>query len=415
MKAPWWFSPIWIDVFWIILIWATLFIGYDAFTSMIKASKFVTLEFTIACTLMHMMFILGAAIFSLYGGRPSPLEAGHDWLRLPPQQRFVLPLMFFTVLAVAAYVVWLGPTLSPEVLKLVLSGAGRRVISEHANQISGVTTATQFGIAIAYVSFLLLLFQKKGHRSRLLAAFILLFIALSILRAFVWSERLALIEITIPILVLWIAVINKGQFWIRFAPLLGILMAFTIFAVFEFFRSWQFYSALDRDFFGFAAERFAAYYLSSINNFAMLEASISPSWLPLNSAGFVFLFPGLEGLNEIKDNRVTQYYFLELFRNTTPEFNLFSGIGYLWDDFGWVGGGIAAFVFGSISGRLFLLFRTGSLVGLLFYPYWMVGLFDLGRILYWPGGRALPSFVVLLIVYLIIDAWKSRLRETADA
>jgi oligosaccharide repeat unit polymerase len=418
MKVPWWFNPAWIALFWISLVWLGYLIPAHSFASIVKAPKFIDLEFSMMYSLMLSAFIAGSIVFSLDTRRKhgEPLSDskvmmvnGRLQLALSPGRVVVWSIVFGT-LSFLAYVIWLGPAVNADVFALILSGADRQVIATYANQISGVTTATQFGVAVAYVSALCLMSDLGRRKHRLIFwLFLILFICLSVARALMWSERLALIEIIAPVALLWLAVHNHNSLLVRLAPFLGVIAAIVVFSIFEFFRSWQFYSVSELSFVGFAVERFVAYYLSSVNNFAMLQESISPSWLPLNSAGFFFLFPGMENLNEIKDNRETQYYFIELFRNTTPEFNLFSAAGYFWDDFGWLGGSIVALLFGAVSGRLYYLFRSGALFGLLLFPFWMVGLIDLGRLLYWTSGRAFPSFVALLVAYWLLRPKGGRL------
>ncbi len=55
----------------------------------------------------------------------------------------------------------------------------------------------------------------------------------------------------------------------RAAPTMLLILAITVFGVFEYFRSWKFYQHQEKSFVGFVVNRFTGYYATSINNGAL--------------------------------------------------------------------------------------------------------------------------------------------------
>ena len=110
------------------------------------------------------------------------------------------------ILCVAAYMIWLGPTLSLDILIEVINSSGGAIGRQYGNLITGVTTLTQIGIPLVVVcSFSLLLPDLVSYRSkRFYWIIILVIFTLSLYRVIIWSERLSFFELAVPLITVWV-------------------------------------------------------------------------------------------------------------------------------------------------------------------------------------------------------------------
>ena len=135
--------------------------------------------------------------------------------------------------------------------------------------IPGITTLTQLGLLYVTAEALLWV-NRASPRSIALARFAPL-LGFTLVRALLVSERLALMEMVIPI---GVVLLSRARWTmarrslVHFAPVLAGVGVFTLFAVGEYFRSWsshyQYYYT--GTYLNFAAERFLGYYATALNN-----------------------------------------------------------------------------------------------------------------------------------------------------
>ena len=65
---------------------------------------------------------------------------------------------------------------------------------------------------------------------------------LNTFRSLIFAERIAILEVLLPMLVIWISFYNgKYNKLFRFVPLIAIVFLFIFFGIFEYFRSWIYY------------------------------------------------------------------------------------------------------------------------------------------------------------------------------
>ena len=67
-----------------------------------------------------------------------------------------------------------------------------------------------------------------------------------------------------------------------------------------------------------------------------------------------------------------------------------------------------SFVLSTAIGWVYRLFKAADLRGLLLYPVMFIGLLEVGLILYWPTGRALPSVVGGLVLGIALHRAQRR-------
>ncbi|MBA3961439.1 MAG: hypothetical protein H0X40_06010 [Chthoniobacterales bacterium] len=350
-----------------------------------------------------LMFALGYAL-SL-ASRPSQSPAPLI------ERKHLAPLFLLSAaLAIAGYLIWLVLLLRDVGASTLMatfhadSGANY-AIREAGSTIPGVTTMTQFGIAAVILGGLLI---RTGQNRRPVLVILFVLILLSVLRAFIWSERLAVIELIIPLglMTLKPELRPGSRFRLTYtlAPFLGAAALYLYFTGFEFFRSWSAtYAAGEVSLWSFAWTRLAGYYITALNNGMLMYSELGRLPLPYYTLEWLWKLPGVSYL--LPYDQVTgvslgaQGDILRVMAN--PEFTNPSGIFPYFLDFG-----PAAYLFwvfcGAAAGFAYRAFREERLAGLLFYPFLFVGLIELGRVPYLTSGRAFPAWIFLFLSYFLL-------------
>jgi hypothetical protein len=273
--------------------------------------------------------------------------------------------------------------------------------------IPGVTTLTQVGMAFVIVA----LYSLRHRPDRLLRAQVALVFALAVLRAFLYTERLALIELAVPALaVVAVGAVAAGRALpralVRAAPFVAVPVVFALFAAFEYSRSWQYFRVrTDRTFLEFALLRFGGYYATAYNNGQVqLDHGTYPGRLPEQSLSALWTAPGIGDLGLYERWSATPPLDAQLMleRYANPEFNNPGGVTTPFVDFGTVGGLLFFVGAGVVLGVLYRGLRDGRITGSLLYPLALTGVADMPRLLYWTQGRAVPSVLALVVVAVVL-------------
>ncbi|WP_282092596.1 O-antigen polymerase [Epibacterium ulvae] len=402
MRLIYWMHPLFFALLWASIAVLTFLTPRELYLLLMRSEKVYTLDHLLVTILALLIF----ALFILIGMSSvarSPTQ-NHDFHK-KMTDIFANPLVLkaclaFFALVSLAYIVWFGPTLNPSTLAGFFSGSLKA--REVGNQVSGLTTMTQFGVGLSCIATYGALYSANLNAKRIYRFIVISLFICALYRSFLWSERLALIETVVPISIVLLAYYNRGQKLFLLMPVIGICVVVAYFGLAEYFRSWNFYKDQDIGMLYFATTRFLSYYLSSFNNLGMMIDNLEPTFEPLNSLRFLYKMPlpGFESLNQ-KAAQVWVVYKEALAAYTNPEFNLFSGIGMVVSDFGIAGGLMVLTVHGFLSGRLYAMMVEGRLFGVFFYPVWMVGLMEFGRLLYWGNTRAFPAWLLLFTIVFI--------------
>lgn len=291
-------------------------------------------------------------------------------------------------------------------------GTATALKNEYFKPSAGVTSLTQFGMAAGVIGVMVA--RLKGWRR--VRNWMILLVTLAFCRAIFVSERLALLEVLLPLASLALRLFTREinhhrwkRIFVRITPAAAPCCLYVFFAVSEYFRSWaNYYVSGSASFWEFAFGRLSGYYLTSMNNAAyLLNAWNFPSHLPFFTCSWIWHFPILSSV--ITDisygaNARTEYFDALLTTGLSAEFNNPGGMLAPQTDFGLAGGLIFWIVCGFLLGKLYGWFCRGQFAGLLLYPFAVLSLLELPRILYWTTGRAFPSIVFLLAtVFLIRD------------
>lgn len=341
---------------------------------------------------LGMAVIIGFAVFSFLF---EPRRALPDIARPIPAAALDRAIAVIATLVVFAYVVFLSPLLfRPQLMLEHMQGSSTAMytLRETLNRVPGVTSfmALQSLLAVLIVCYTHLTGQE---RPRILRWLLVAVAICCVLRSWLWSERLATIELFLPIMLLTFARISPA--WserplrpFAFAPAAGFVALLAVFTLGEYFRSWQTYQhVFPGTFADFIAVRFAGYYATALNNGAALVTLADPFYAPVMTGDWLAKFP-LADLQSRASTNFEAMQFLDAYLN--PELNNMSGIFLPIADFGPVFGILAWCALGALSGWLLRSAASGCIAGLLFYPVWFTGVIEMLRVFYWGETRFFP-------------------------
>lgn len=424
-RTVWWLRPEWfVLVFVIPTAVGALTIPAGDYILNWGTPKYFNATALFSIIAAALLFIVPAVVVRRVSARP---VARNLWVsELQPRElRFALTayrVMF--VLTVAGYAIWMFLAVSrgvsvDELKSLFSDRTTAYALKTTLAPVTGLTTLSQFGIPVAGLGTFL--FLRTRRRTLLVGVGIVLL--LSTLRAFVFSERLALIEVAIVVLAVSVQhfVANGGlgrRRKMALLPLALVPLVLIIFAGFEYTRSWQFYSVTtsQSNLLAFSAERLEGYYATSYNNSVILDRGF---WLPgeahapFFSVEFVWEFPLLKGFayNAVTGVDPQPRWFAALALYGNPEFSNPGGISAPLADFGAPLGYLFLAMSGMIVAVVFRRFVLGDPLGVMMYPILFVGLAELPREFYWAAGRAFPALLAAIVVGL---TWQRRRGSGSD-
>jgi hypothetical protein len=364
------------------------------------------------------IFVLGCVI-----GAGRRVDGGHDsstdWTLGIRWQSVRLLFRLSFILTMMAYGIWFAVGIQHG-LRLGLiydlirgaSGATYYLHDEYLPTIPGVTTATQFGLAVIALGVPLgAATGWRGVRWQCLTVF-----TLALVRAFINSERLAVIELLVPFVVsfVWLRppTGRRARRLTQAAPVLGPVFLYVFFGAAEYFRSWSaFYANRESSFWTFIGLRLMGYYTTALNNGALLwrvrnplALGLAPMTLeflghfPILGDVLRFLFPYVFSSVMISAAR----YDALLTTSANRELNNPSGIFAPFVDYGLTAGLLYWLLCGSICGCLYKEFKLRTAAGIFLYPMLYIGLIEATRLLYWADGRFFPPMFLLVISSLFV-------------
>ncbi len=412
-SAPWWLNPGAAVLLIVPVTVAVAAVLTDAdFRAEFGTPKHLTTDTVVLCLLAALVLATTATLMI------TPARSGDDSAIDDPRvegtlRRAARWLFWLTMLGYAAFAVSgvaNGVRLSTIVDAVVSQSNYSNTLKTQFATVPGITTLTQVGMAFVIVA----LHSLRHRRDRALTAQVVVVFALATARAFLLTERLALIELAVPALA--VVAVGAGAVGarrgralrplVRAAPFVALPVVFAVFAAFEYSRSWQYFaSRTDRTFGEFALLRFGGYYATAYNNGQVqLDHGTWPGRLPDQSLSALWTAPGIgsiglyDRLSALPPPDAQQL--LERYAN--PEFNNPGGLTTPFVDFGTVGGLVFFAVAGLVLGVLYRGLRDGRVTGSLIYPLALTGLADMPRYLYWTQGRVVPSITALVVVALVV-------------
>ncbi|MFS2090545.1 O-antigen polymerase [Paenarthrobacter nicotinovorans] len=381
-----------------------------------RMQKYLTEDLSITLIIGVLSAFIGIMITSASAAR-----GGSTTLRITAKQAMYLrrayKILFF--LTITGYAIWIASAAAQGVRPQDLIAVVDRqlgAISElksNSRPIGGLTTLTQFAPVVVVIGHLL---RKIGIGGR--AFYLLVFLAA--VRTVFYAERLALIEVLIPLLVVAALTASAGRKWsglARTAPLIVAPMIWAVFAISEYTRSWVYYQmTTNMPFTEWVSARLAGYYVTSFNNSAMfVQAHDGTNATPYFSVPFIWNAPGVDTAAQggVQGFMPDEWWTYILNTRGSKDFTNVGSFLVTYGEFGMVGMIAFWLAVGLLIGLVFSRLTNGSVPGVIAYASIFVGILELPRFIYWTQGRATPILVAIVVIALSYPATKARLKAAA--
>lgn len=402
---PWWCSPAGLAFGFLLPVMGVIYLGGESGASglTIRGVRYLNEHFLLLGALLIISLALPAwlgAQIQLSRTRQEPNYADWD-----------VAVQFVAGIAVFAYLIWFKDIFfSPATLFGVLTGSVKLSRSE-IGLTPGLTSLANMAPAFYSIYAYRLLKNASCRVPRALHIWFGVLLSLTLFRVYVWSERLALIELLIPFglaMGWWVANRRSARFWsiVRvFGPFAALPFIILFFGASEYFRSWTSDTYRGKmDFWDFVIGRLASYYYTALNNGAGMVVI-----LPNATFEFEFLLEWLHkapfGLGKPFSEYVgwqESRFFWYLHSYQDPEFNSPSAIYAVLNDMG-LYGGIGYFMLeGLIAGLAFRAYRRGGLAGVLIFPLFFISLAEIYRYTYLGQPRAFTWVLAMILVAVLV-------------
>ena len=403
-QTVWWINPWQLFLGFIIPAYTLVFL-----TPVLFGERAVVVRFRIFFTGEYYFLGLGfLLLFAIWAGLIAKLDVGYPrsapcTFQVKRVYLDILAILTLTAYCILLYPLALNPTVALNLLKGVEGAVGS--VRTIAPSDPGVTSFANFGVA--YIVFY---FHERWVNRRPLprryTLYCVAIVALALFRAFFRTERVALIEVLLPMAVIFVTFrLGAASKLIRLlaslAPFVGVVGLVIFFGATEYLRSWiAHYQYQSRGFLEFVVTRVTTYYFTALNNGAGLLAMLDwPTWQFDYMLAWLHKFPF--GVGSIFREFVGYGYrqpFLD--RYADPEFNNPSGIFTVFFDLGLPGALVYAAVWGALMGYTYRGFILKRGFGSLFFPAAFISMLEVMRILYLPDSRTLPIMLGLAVGYV---------------
>ncbi|MCC8396814.1 oligosaccharide repeat unit polymerase [Paraburkholderia sp. MMS20-SJTR3] len=311
----------------------------------------------------------------------------------------VLDFVFF--LAILGYAIMMGQVLSHPAMILSFFRGTTTVyeLLEIKGRIAGLSTLTE--ATMAYVPLYFYVFKQVQRGFNRYKLYLIVLGLLTLLRSFVFAERLAVIEVALPAVLMYVRFRGRSRRskLLTFGPFAAIGPMLGLFIVNEYHRSWEtYYINIYDNIFDFAIERLALYYSTALNNGSgMLTMLGWGSGSPMYTFDWLIHFPVIgEFIKPLLDSSADFESFLN--NHADPEFNNPSGIFVHFYEWGWFALFIAVFIGWSFN-RSYTGWRSGDGFWCCAHSALYVCLLEILRIPNLFSGRNLVPLGVLFVVF----------------
>ncbi|WP_328810728.1 hypothetical protein [Rhodococcus sp. NBC_00294] len=416
-RTYWWMNPIWVIAVLLPLIVIYAYRSNPRQYAVWRVQKFVSFDTASVMLLGLLAMAIGYAIAGLVRVPAPPRDIVMSRALLETLKRISTVSL---VLLLLSYAVWgflaVRGGLSTADIQAVL-GFERGAVSgvkDRAAPVGGLTSFTQLGPAIVVLEIVLLRASMRDNRR-----VVVIVVALASVRALFYGERLALIEVLLPLAFICLALPHRAtSSWRsslgKWAPAAALPALWTIFAVFEYGRSWAAYKrSFDGSYAEFVTQRLSGYYATSINNSALFyDLYPTVNTQPLYSFASFWDAPILSsilGTPEIGSVGVRTWWRWTLASQANPEFNNPGSFAVTGAELGLAQMALYWFVAGAAIALIYRSFRRASVFGLVALPVCYVGLIELPRIIYWMQGRFTATMLILLVLAYVVRRDRSQL------
>lgn len=402
---PWWLHPVWALL---------LMVGSTAMASIVLppqyyriwgTNKFLDHDSAGQLLLGIFLMLVGISVANLKSAR-----GGHARITFQPTKVKYLQRTYraLLVLTLMGYFFWSLIAVSEGVRAADLLAVLQRdegaisALKANSRPVGGVTTLAQFGPVAVVLGFVL---RKIGVGGR----FYWVIVTLAVFRATFYAERLALLEVLLPLVLIAAITMDRRSRWRPIAQILPLVLGplvWSIFAISEYSRSWIHYqNVVSLPFTEWVTSRLLGYYITSFNNSALFadawQGSYEPPYMSIqafwNAPGMSMFVgsPSVYGLHPDK------WWSSVLEARSNPEFTNVGSFLVAYAEMGWLLASVFWLLAGWALGSLFAALTRGSFPALVAYCSLFIGLLELPRFIYWSQGRAIPVLLGLLILWWI--------------
>lgn len=401
----WWLNPVVLYTMLMLLVLFANNMSSIKYSSLFGMKKGIEFKYLLLYALFYVLFVLGYLLSKKYKIKSNIMD---DYYKESVNEKAVYQIFnVLFVLYIGAYLIWFCNALrinGARIILYALSGLDKlatysNYLYLHAGRISGITTFTEFSTLASPMAVYLFMTSKSKKIRRSCMRKFLLMLLFCVARAFLFSERVAIIEMFLPAFIVWLIYQNKikNQLIISLIPVIGVIALFVAFGVFEYSRSWKaMYSAMYDSYFDFIYTRILGYYCGSINTECLYLKHLGPVYWPHMSMNWLFRFPGFK---DLANNGLQEFqYVLRTFGN--PEFNNSSGLLAFYSDFGFFGIPLQV-IFGYLIGRSYRMFKRENILRIVIYSYVVYSLLELPRFFSF-GTLQFFYFMVAVLTFLIM-------------
>lgn len=417
-RKVWWLNPIVMYLLLLILAIGAFMFSDNDYIEFFGAQKFINAKYLVLYISSFLIFALGV-LFS----KNNRIVIRKEKIK---QSKFSEEMLSFSSLkkaykimykiCIGAYLVWLvnfARIHGLSSLKVLISMSAMSeymyVFKYNTGQIAGVTSFTEIAMLVIPLGVYLCMNEtNKKSRNRYLRQIVSLII-ISLIRSILFSERIALLEVLVPLIISFLAFTKekKIRMLIIFGPVIGGICLVLLFGIMEYYRSWMHYYINVYDSYAtFIQNRLLGYYYNAINTECLILEKFNSIGIPYYSLTWVWKLPGMGNLlNALYGGDFQQAYGQLLFTYSNPDYTNCGGLLTFYKDFGYFFC-LFQFFFGYVVGRLYKWFIKGGILSIVVYSFVFVGLLELPRYFFFGNTRCLAVYVGILI--LIICAKRER-------
>lgn len=391
-KNVYWLNPKLLYFIWILLVIYTYNISNKNIETLFDTLNYVTIGNVFVYIIFFIVFCLGCNFASRSEYNTYDID---EYKELKTYKLlFIIYLLSNFVWYINIYMTY-GASI---VLGLLGNLTGYyEMFKDDGGRISGITTFTEIGIVTA--PYGMYLFKKTKNKKIYLSLIIIL--CLNTIRSFIFAERIAILEVLLPMLIIWLSFYNgKYNKSFKFVPIFSILFLFVFFGIFEYFRSWMYYrNVYDGTFIQFVIDRvIIGYYSISINNECLFLNKSVCCYFPSRILEWLWMLPGFSGFSENFTSKMN-YDLLADYAN--PEFNNIGGLLACYSDLGFLGV-VPQFIFGYYVYKSYIGYLNGHYLYSLVFSISVYAILELPRYFFWGSKRAFFVFVGLFIIRFLV-------------